>query len=585
MRTITLLAFLAKVLAQTYFENAGLAINELDPIELFNPKREVHFIRSFSTKPTREILDRIERCIAPDEISRMEKDNRIAESVNKMAFEIADGLESHWQSAMTSLQIIAGRNERSAWDSAKSAAKYLYNSPFLRSVIQTAMPSLGNYLSAMTDKDHHEKIELLEHKLINNTHLIHQSNNILLSRLVELETKHCELHNRIFLENEMTRMIATVESEILSVSLGQIPHQANFVKGVLESCSKIGNTPRFCHRVLDANLISLTFNGLTFEHENSTLISYATLKIPVEKTSMSKVGRFEVVNLGAWLADQFFKLDIEGTFIRGRDNEIFELDQEKCNKNFCPFEAIRVQTPKCLSSLIANSTEGCEIIFQNHPAYCEIRNFGPNFLIAIPEGDIIYSNPITTEAIHNQTILIKDKVTLSCHGPSGTKTVALHDEIFVHSSHHSELNLLTLELSETPRTFSRNLKVLSDISDLKDSEDSILIGKSDMKISLVILLGAAISVIVSVFLPHVAGKCRSLIVALISRFHNKKGKLSKKGPSETVEKQAKLDRRRSVHFETRPQTRPQSFISRPQSMASRPESFVSINLDGFAEIN
>jgi hypothetical protein len=580
MRITLSFLFLAKISAQAFFENAGLAINELDPIELYNHPREVKFIRTFSTRPTNEILHRIEQCISPDE-THMEKDTRVADYVKTTAKKIAHDLEKHWESAMMNLQTIAGRSERSAWDTTKSAVKFLYNSPFLRSVLQTTLPGLGNYLSAMTDQDHHEKLELLEHKVINNTNLILQSNNVLLSRLDLLEIKHCEVHNQIFLDNELNHMISEIESEILSVSLGKIPHKADFVRGLLESCFKLGNTPKFCHRALNANLISLEFKGLTFESEDSILISYVSLQIPIEKTSLSKVSRIEIINLGAWLADQFFKLDIEGTFIRGIDNQLFELDEERCRKNFCPFEAVRIHDTKCLGSVLANSTEGCEMRFQNAPVYCEVRPFGPNFLVNVPDGDIIYNThqPITTKAIKNQTILISEQVTLSCNGPSGTKNIALFDEILTFSSHYKAFKPLALDLTQTSRSFASHLQILSDISNLKDSEDSILIGKSDLKISLVVLLSACLSVTVSALLPHVARGLRSLIVALLSRF--RKGKLQRKGQSVTVEKQETLDRRRSVRFEPRPL----SLVSRPKSFASRPESVVSINLDGFVELN
>ena len=120
----------------------------------------------------------------------------------------------------------------------------------------------------------------------------------------------------------------------------------------------------------------------------------------------------------------------------------------------------------------------------------------------------------------------------------------------------------TINFSNNSQTFTKSLKIASEISELKSSEDKIQVGANDVEIFIVIAVSSCLSVIVSLAAPLLAQAGRSLIVALKLRLHKTKGELRKKGQSEAIEGEIR-DRRRSVRFEP------------------RPESFVSINLEKF----
>ena len=428
MRILQFALFLP-TLSLSFFENAGLAFEEKRPLELFNPPTEVHFYRTFATKSTREIRARIQACITQE--NQLEEDLEAQASYKIRANQILQEIHQLWRTAITDLTSTAGsRDKRSIWSTTKQVTRFIYKSPFLRSVLTLANSYMGNIVSIFTDQDHYEQLEHLEHKIINNTHLIKQSNNVVLARLMDLEHQHCLQYNELYLFQEVTHMIRTIEEEILETALGKIPPHASYVSGLISSCSKLGNSPRFCHKLLQNNLIKIQFGGLSFDEETQILISKTVLSIPIEKESPSNLRHIKVINLGNWEREGFFKLNLKGDFIIQGD-QILALDQDQCADTLCPFSAIRTEVPECFSSLLKNSTVGCVKIFQEPPAYCEIENYGSDYILAIPRGDVIFNElqPMKSMTVINQTILVDQKVTLQCHGVTGLKTVTIKDEI------------------------------------------------------------------------------------------------------------------------------------------------------------
>jgi len=562
MRVIIFALFL-ETLSLSFFEKAGLALEELHPVEIYNPPRVIVFLRTFSTKPTAEIRERLQSCITPENQPEENLENKQA-VYRKQADSIIKEISSLWKMAILDLTQTAGsRSKRSFWSNTKQISRYLFKSPFLRSVLSIANGYVGNLINIFTDQDHYELLEHLEKKVINNTIFVKHSNNILLKRLNELEHQHCLQFNQLYLYEEVTNMIRAIEEEILGSALGSIPAHASYVNGLLSSCSKIGNSPRFCHKLLQNNLIDIYFDSFTFDEDSEILVSKTILKIPLEKLSQSKMKQIKIVNLGNWEREHFFKLDLSGNFIIQGD-QILALDHEQCADTLCPFSAIKTNVPRCLGSLMQNSTEGCVKIFQEPPTYCVIENFGLDYIVTIPRGDVIFSElqPIKSRSVTNQTMLINQKVTLQCHGVAGTKTVTFKDQLLSFESEFTENSISALEFKNISQKFTKSLELESNISDLELSEDKIQVGAKDVEIFVVIAVSSALSALVSLAAPFLAQAGRGLIVALKSCPRKQKGELQNKGQSQAIEGVIR-DRRKSVHFE------------------SRPESFVSINLEKF----
>ena len=340
-------------------------------------------------------------------------------------------------------------------------------------------------------------------------------------KIANLQSAICDSNALVhdsFLEYSTTGLIRenvkSIEREIFSLSLGQIPRNADFFDTVLVLCRNITpNTLNFCRKLLWSDKIDISFQGLTTE--NGILQALVLIRMPRKSLNYKNYSAERILNFGIW-DKTFSKLSLPENVIK-TEKFVYGVDLRMCNRLVCPSSAIFIdESVFCYQNFVKNSTEDC-VSIRSNPPRCKFQGFSQGFIITASNADIIIDK-IRKISLTNQSYILKEEATLVCRYNGSEDTIHnLNPEtIYTKSEAKTNLdfkifrfgNISTIEKIDTDK-----ISIQNRINELEQSDDNLKFNETQFPTFLVILISSLTSIFISI--------CFSYFYSNYNTFKNK----------------------------------------------------------------
>ena len=328
--------------------------------------------------------------------------------------------------------------------------------------------------------------ERLEHTDYNLNNLICDADII---KNVQLRTLHAN-----FLMQHNTRI---VESEVLALQFGELPHNSNFLNVLQNICLSFEpNDKSFCQAMIYSGNLKVNFNGIVVK--NNALVTLTKVEMPIQAFQFRLNYPVKLFNAGTYKDNQFSKINVPNHAIITDKADVFELDTTKCGLNFCSLNAVDLTSAsRCLRSLLLNQTDHCVQIMDVNPI-CNFIRTNAGHIIQARDGIFFPVSDSTISAVNivNSTILFRTGGRLLCQNAQLNSTHMLSNPAVTHKFNSSfslieEIQIIPItNVQQIERKNSPDLKIATELRELYRLDDKLLIGKQNYKTLNVIIITA-----------------------------------------------------------------------------------------------
>ena len=286
------------------------------------------------------------------------------------------------------------------------------------------------------------------------------------------------------------QILAATEKEILAFSFNQVPHSVDFLKQLIDLCTRIEtNDENFCRRMVYSSKYTLDFDGTVIR--DRSLVALVRISMPVRSVSFKNNLGLRILNIGDFDRKQYYNLDVPNYAIQLPTGVIYEINAGACNDGLCHLNNIVLSNrARCLDSLLQNSTEHCLKIFTDSPPSCLFYRVLSGWLIMAPRSIFIPDDIEQEQSVKLQRklYLIKKGGRLLCQSGGLNSThflttpeIKIENNSSLKTKRKLEIiHRVNLTLLKSERDFDSSIR--AEIEKLKESDDRLEINGKEFPI-------------------------------------------------------------------------------------------------------
>ena len=375
---------------------------------------------------------------------------------------------------------------------------------FFSPIVNSFIPYVSLFSSLM--QTHSERVIIRE---VNNFNLVAQAvaqrQNLLESfvqnELCQQRFSDSVDQQSIIAASEIRNYVQTLEQEILSLRLGELPKTSEFISVILKLCKHIStNSDQFCEETVFSKNFLISFKGLSAV--NGTIVQSLDIKFPLQSEINLALLSYKIANVGHFQNERAFRVKLGSRYLLRSDHQVaYNVDESLCSKAICQISALSHDTTSaCFSSLIRNKTEHCESeqVTKSPCSFKRLINGG--FLISAQKAEFfpLKSMQLVSD-LRNEAMITRSTGRLRCydsvkashstHFLRGVENVDSNSKFSDSYTFNHNLSSTQLETHFKPSAFAR------EINELKQATNRVEIGSSSYSIIAVILLNNALLLI------------------------------------------------------------------------------------------
>ena len=232
--------------------------------------------------------------------------------------------------------------------------------------------------------------------------------------------------------------------------------------------------------------LEITFDGLTIK--NNALVALIRYNMPIQANQFKENFSFKLLNLGNYLKNNYFKINVPEHAVLSSNNDVYELNRGACVKNFCDINAIKLSfRSRCISNLLQNSTKFCVNIFQERPNCSFIRSKSGHIITS--KNGIFFpltDSTLSATKLVNTTIMTKKAGRLLCQNGNHNSTHIL-TSVHAQNKFNSSVKMVDLisvghikNVSNIKRELSFDMQTSKDLEKLFELDDNLTIGSNNI---------------------------------------------------------------------------------------------------------
>jgi len=369
---------------------------------------------------------------------------------------------------------------------------------FFTPIINSFIPYVPLFTSVLQQRNS-EKVLIRE---INNFNLaaqaVAQRQNLLESyvqnELCQQRFRDSVDQQTIIASSEIRNYVQTLEQEILSLRLGDLPKTSEFISVILKLCKHVStNSPQFCEETVYSKNFLISFIGLSAV--NGTIVQSLDIKFPLQSEINLALLSYKIANVGHFENERAFRVKLGSRYLLRSDHQVaYNVDESLCTKAICQISALSHDTTSaCFNSLIRNKTEHCESeqVTKSSCSFTRLNSGG--FLISAQKAEFfpLQSMELVTD-LRNEAMITRSTGRLRCYDSvrSSHSTHFLRGvEKMYSASKFFDLYTFNHNLSSTQlETYYKPSALAREINELKRVNNRLVLGSSSLSIISVICI-------------------------------------------------------------------------------------------------